>query len=168
MTTRRWMAVLATMVAVPLLVACGGDDDDERTLVIGLDAGSAASRAEIRIQNGDDIRTFETDLPWSETIEMPIGNYSITLTVRSLDGSNVGCGIDGPHGRYELATPMGRHSQGGGTAVECTANGAITSDEYSFRADSEILTDGTDGTDGTNGTVPDSSSTSPDTSDARA
>lgn len=138
----RWTAALvAALAAAPLLVACGGDDD--RTWVIGLDAGSDASRAEIRIQNGDDIRTFETDLPWNEEVEMPNGSYDITLTVRSLDGRDVGCGIDGPHDPGKGASQMNRESQGGGTAVECRMSGAISGDEYSFSADSEILEEGT-------------------------
>lgn len=144
----------AAMLAAPLLVACGGDD--ERTWVIGLDAGSDATRAEIRIQNGDDIRTFETDLPWRETIVMPNGSYSITLTVRSLDGKEVGCGIDGPHDPDKLSTRMTRESQGGGTAVECRMTGAISGNEYSWESQSEILSEGEDVTSDTNvDTVPD-------------
>ena len=109
-----------------------------------IDAGSDATRAEIRIQNGDDIRTFETDLPWRETIVMPDGSYSITLTVRSLDGKEVGCGIDGPHDPDKLSSRMTRESQGGGTAVECRMTGAISGNEYSWESQSEILSEGDD------------------------
>lgn len=148
----------APLLVAPLLVACGGDD--ERTWVIGLDAGSDARRAEIRIENGDDIRTFETALPWNETIEMPNGSYSITLTVRSLDGNEVGCGIDGPHEPDGGTARMNRESQGGGTEVECRMSGAISSDEYSFQSDSEILSEGTDdGGEDTTDTTPDTSVT---------
>lgn len=86
--------------------ACGGEEPNK--WVIGLDAGSDATRAEIRIENGDDIRTFEADLPWNETIELPNGSYSITLTVRSLDGKEVGCWIDGPHDSDGVASRMSR------------------------------------------------------------
>lgn len=141
MTARQWMATAAAMLAAPLLVACGGDD--ERTWVIGLDAGSDATRAEIRIENGDDVRTFETDLPWRETIVMPNGGYAITLTVRSLDGKEVGCGIDGPHDPDKFSTRMTRESQGGGTVVECRMTGAISGNEYSWESQSEILEEGT-------------------------
>lgn len=140
---RRWAILMTSVLAASTISACGGEEPNK--WVIGLDAGSDATRAEIRIENGDDIRTFEADLPWNEEIEMPNGSYSITLTVRSLDGNDVGCGIDGPHDPGKGVSQMNRESQGGGTAVECRMSGSISSGEYSFEANSDILEEGTDG-----------------------
>lgn len=154
---RQWAMLMAGVLVASTISACGGDESHR--WVIGLDAGSDATRAEIRIENGDDIRTFETDLPWSEELEMPNGGYDITLTVRSLDGRDVGCGIDGPHDPGKLASQMNRESQGGGTVVECRMSGSISSGEYSFESNSEILEEGTVAT--IEDTVPDT--TVPDT-----
>lgn len=149
---RRWAIMMTSVLAAGTISACGGDESNR--WVIGLDAGSDATRAEIRIENGDDIRTFEADLPWNEELEMPNGSYDITLTVRSLDGRDVGCGIDGPHDPGKVASQMNRESQGGGTVVECRMSGSISSGEYSFEANSEILEEGT-GDGAIDDTVPD-------------
>jgi hypothetical protein len=49
---------------------------------------------------------------------------------------------------------MNRESQGGGTVVECRMSGSISSDEYSFQADSEILEEG--------GAAPETTADAPD------
>ena len=156
MGRRQWACIAAGIVAVTAVAACA---DDPQPWILGLDAGSESKRAEITIVNGESTRVFEADLPWDETLVAPNGSFSVVLTVRSLDGKTVGCGIDGPHRAADGTSRLARQSQGGGLEVQCSMSGAISSNEVSYESASDILTE-LDGSAPADDTTPDA--TTPD------